>query len=195
MPSDTLQQIVSQAAAANGVPQAIAFAQVQAESSWNPNAYNPTSGATGLYQLEPPTAQMLGVTNSTDPVQAAQGGNAYMAQLYAQFGDWATALAAYDWGPGNVSKAQAKYGSNWLSYAPSETQNYVSNILGSAGMDDTPSVTPTSVASGVVNAVQDLLPDDSPIGDALSNNPAGTVLLVAVGGLGVYFLARSLADL
>lgn len=193
-PSASLQSTVSAAAASAGVPQAIAFAQVQQESSWNPNAYNATSGATGLFQLEPATAAQLGVTNLTDPVQNAQGGTTYLAQLYNQFGDWATALAAFDWGMGNVQKAQATYGDAWLSHAPSETQNYVSNILGAAGMDDTATVTPSSIASGVADAVQNLLPDDSPIGSAVADNPLGTVLLFVVGGLGVYVLARTLAD-
>jgi len=193
-PSASLQTIVSSAAANAGVPQAIAFAQAQQESSWNPNAYNATSGATGLFQLEPATAAQLGVTNLTDPTQNAAAGTTYLAQLYSKFGDWATALAAYDWGMGNVQKAQATYGDDWLSHAPSETQNYVSNILGAAGMDDTATVTPASIASGVADAVQNLLPDDSPIGSAVADNPLGTVLLFVVGGLGVYVLARTLAD-
>jgi hypothetical protein len=194
MPSATLQQIVSQAAAAAGVPSAIAFAQAQQESGWNPNAYNPKSGATGLFQLEPATASGLGVTNLTDPTQNAQAAMTYMAQLYQQFGDWGTALAAFDWGPGSVAKAQAK-SSDWLNGAPAETQNYVSSILSSAGMDETTSVTPASIANGVVQAAQDLLPDDSPIGTAVADNPLGTVLLFGVGALGVFFLARDLADL
>jgi hypothetical protein len=194
MDSATLQTIVSNAAAANGVPTAIAFAQAQQESSWNPAAYNAKSGATGLFQLEPATAAQLGVTNPTDPTQSAQGGMTYLAQLYQQFGSWEAALAAYDWGPGNVAKAQAQYGDNWLANAPSETQNYVSGILASAGMDDTPSVTPASIANGVTQYVQDLLPDDSPIGSAVATNPAGTALLVGAGLLGVFILARALAD-
>jgi hypothetical protein len=194
MDTASLQQIVSSAAASAGVPQAIAFAQAQQESSWNPNAYNPTSGATGLFQLEPATAAQLGVTNPTDPTQSAQGGMTYLAQLYAQFGDWSTALAAYDWGMGNVQKAQAAYGDDWLSHAPTETQNYVSTILGSAGMDNSPSVTPASIANGVAQAVQNLLPDDSPIATAVSSNPAGTALLFGVGGLALFILARELAD-
>lgn len=194
MDTATLQSIVSSAAAANGVPPAIAFAQAQQESSWNPNAYNPSSGATGLFQLEPATAAQLGVTNLTDPTQNANGAMKYMAQLYAQFGDWGTALAAYDWGMGNVSKSQAANGSDWLSSAPSETQNYVSNILGSAGMDDSSSVTPASIANGVTQYVQNLLPDDSPIATAVSTNPAGTAALVIGGGLALFLLARELAD-
>jgi Transglycosylase SLT domain len=194
MASASLQSIVSAAATSNGVPPAIAFAQAQQESSWTPGAYNAGSGATGLFQLEPPTAADLGVTNLTDPTQNANGAMTYMAQLYAKFGDWGTALAAYDWGMGNVEKAQAQYGSNWLSYAPAETQNYVSTILGNAGMDESTSVTPSSIANGVTEYVQNLLPDDSPIGTAVSANPMGTALLVGGGCVALFLLARELAD-
>lgn len=197
MDSATLQQIVSSAAAANGVPTAIAFAQAQQESSWNPNAYNAKSGATGLFQLEPATAAQLGVTNPTDPTQNANAAMQYLQQLYQQFGDWGTALAAYDWGMGNVKKAQnaaQASGGDWLSSAPTETQNYVSNILGSAGMDATTSVTPASLVNGAAQYVQDLLPDNSPIATAVSSNPMGTALLFGVGGLAVFILARELAD-
>jgi hypothetical protein len=194
MDSASLQSIVSAAAAANGVPPAIAFAQVQQESSWNPNAYNAKSGATGLFQLEPATAAQLGVTNLTDPTQNANGAMQYMAQLYAEYGDWGTALAAFDWGMGNVNKSQAANGSGWLSSAPSETQNYVSSILGAAGMDTSSSVTPASVANGVTEYVQNLLPDDSPIGTAVSANPMGTAVLAGAAALGLFLLARELAD-
>src|SRR5271168_3018752 len=85
-------QIINNAAAANGVPAQLAVAQAQQESSLNPAAYNAKSGATGLFQLEPPTAAQLGVTNSLDPVQNSNGGTKYLAQLYAQFGTWGLAL-------------------------------------------------------------------------------------------------------
>jgi Transglycosylase SLT domain len=144
-----ITNIIANAAATNGVPAPLALAQAQQESSGNPAAYNPSSGATGLFQLEPATAAQYGVTNPLDPTQSAAAGTSYLADLYAEFGDWASALAAYDWGPTNVKNAQAKYGSNWLDYAPTETQNYVSNILGNAGMDTTATVTPASVATGI----------------------------------------------
>lgn len=126
---DSITQIIADAATSAGIPISLALAQAKRESSLNPNAYNPRSGATGLFQLEPATAAGLGVTSPTDPAQNAQGGTSYLAQLYNRFGDWAAALAAYDWGQGNVQDAQAAHGANWLAYAPSETRNYVAALL------------------------------------------------------------------
>ena len=43
-------------------------------------------------------------------------------------GDHNKALAAYNWGNGNLDKAIKQYGNNWLSHAPKETQGYVNSI-------------------------------------------------------------------
>jgi soluble lytic murein transglycosylase-like protein len=177
MASADIASLVASAAAAAGVPPALAVAQAQQESGLNPAAYNPGSGAIGVMQLEPATAADLGV-NPQDTVQNIQGGVSYLAQLYNQFGDWATALAAYDWGPGNVTKAIAANGSDFLDSAPAETQNYVSTILANAGMDYTAQVTPASVANGVVTAASD--------------GVEPSLVLLLFGAFGVYFLARFL---
>lgn len=121
-----IQQIVTTAAQNNGVPAGLALAVATAESSMNPNAVS-SAGAQGLFQLEPATAAQLGVTDPFDPVQSANGGTAYLAQLYAEYGNWEDALTAYNWGPGNVSK----YGAD---AAPASTQSYVANVLSNAGL-------------------------------------------------------------
>lgn len=174
---------LTNAANANGVPPALLLAQAQQESSLNPNAYNPKSGATGLLQLEPGTAADYGVTDPTDPVQNANAGANYLADLYNEFGDWATALAAYDWGPGNVSK----YGTASL---PAETQNYVSTILGNAGMDATASVTPSSVANGISDLLTPAPADDSgsvldSSGDLLSLSASSGPSLATIALIGL----------
>ena len=99
---------------------------ISAESSFNPNAVS-TAGAYGLAQLMPGTAADLGV-DPTDPVQNLRGGARYLRQQIDKFGDTSLALAAYNAGPGNVSK----YG----GIPPfEETQNYVNKIMG--GYSDT----------------------------------------------------------
>ena len=78
-------------------------------------------------QLMPGTARGLGVANIEDPVQSAMAGAKYLKEQYDRFGSWALALAAYNAGPGAVSAAGGipKY---------AETQQYVKNVLGHAGI-------------------------------------------------------------
>lgn len=87
------------------------------------------AGAVGIAQIVPrwhPNVDPL------DPVASIHYAGQYLAQLKQQFGDWHTALAAYNWGMGNVRNAQKAYGDNWLAHAPSETQNYVKQISADA---------------------------------------------------------------
>lgn len=98
--------------------------QIQAESSFNPNAVSP-AGAIGLGQLMPATARELGVDPS-NPDQNLEGAARYMRQQLDSFGDYGLALAAYNAGPSRVQKAGG---------IPNitETQNYVSKIMGTGG--------------------------------------------------------------
>lgn len=110
------------------------------ESNLNPHALNRSSGAIGMMQLMPATAAALGV----DPHNVAQnirGGIHYLHDQLAKFGDTAQALAAYNWGPGNVAHAIARWGSDWLSHAPSETRHYVASILARTGIATEPATT------------------------------------------------------
>lgn len=110
-------------------------AVIKAESSFNPNAKS-HAGAQGLMQLMPGTARGLGVTDPFDPTQNINGGTKYLGQMINKYGDYQLALAAYNWGPGNVDKAIKKYGNSWSAIsknAPKETQNYVSKITKELG--------------------------------------------------------------
>lgn len=123
--------LISSAASKYNIPEGLVSAVISAESSFNPNAKS-GAGAAGLMQLMPGTARGLGVTNVYDPTQNVNGGTKYLSQMYQQYGDYQLALAAYNWGPGNVNKAIKKYGNSWSaiqSHAPKETQNYVTKVM------------------------------------------------------------------
>lgn len=125
MTSDIISMLT---AAANkyGVSPDLAIAVAQQESGGNPNAISP-AGAQGVMQLMPGTAADLGVTDPFDPAQNIDGGVRYLSQMLSKFGgDTQLALAAYNWGPGNVS---ANGYSNW----PAETMNYVESIMSAIG--------------------------------------------------------------
>lgn len=109
------------AAARHGVPEDLFLRLVQQESGFNTAAVSP-KGATGLAQLMPDTARLLGV-DINDPHQNLDGGARYLKRMHARFGDWRLALAAYNAGP----EAVEKHG----GIPPfAETQGYVKAILG-----------------------------------------------------------------
>jgi len=78
-------------------------------------------GALGIAQFMPATAADLGI-DPLDPFQAIDGAGRYLASLYRMFGNWTQALAAYNWGAGNVQR-------KGLTNAPAETVAYYSSIL------------------------------------------------------------------
>jgi soluble lytic murein transglycosylase-like protein len=177
----SIDQMIRNTANAAGVPPALAVQVATQESGLNPTALG-SKGELGLFQLMPSTAASLGVTDPLDPVQNAQGGVAYLAQLFDQFGDWATALAAYNWGPGNV----AKYGA---AAAPASTQMYVASALSAlGGAAPAPSTAVDNGGGDMIDA--SVLPD-------LTQTPAASApglswVSLALLGLGVYFAATFL---
>ena len=117
---DTIEAI----GAKYGLPENMLSRVAYQESRFDPGALNKSSGAQGMFQIVPkwhPTAKPYEWRAAAD--YAAQ----YLRQLYKQFGTWSKALAAYNWGPGNVSK----YG---LSRAPAETDNYYKQIMADIGL-------------------------------------------------------------
>jgi len=84
-----------------------------------------SAGAGGLMQLMPATARQMGVDDPFDVQQNVRGGTRYFAQMLTKYkGNEALALAAYNWGPGNVDKVEGD-----LSKMPEETQAYVKTTL------------------------------------------------------------------
>src|SRR5947208_1536858 len=117
--------LIQDAAQRNGVDPALLKGLIRQESNFNPSAHS-GAGAVGLTQLMPGTAASLGVSDPSDPAQSIEGGAKYLrAQLDRFGGDPAKALAAYNAGPGAVTR----YG-GVPPYA--ETQQYVQRVLGYA---------------------------------------------------------------
>jgi membrane-bound lytic murein transglycosylase D len=130
-----------------GVPQDLIYLAV-AESGFQPQALNAHSGAGGMWQFMPTGA--YGLTRNGwfderfDPEKSSKAYAKYMKTLYDQFGDWYLAMAAYDWGPGNVQRAVMRtgYADFWELYRrnvlPAETKNYVPGIIAAIIMAKNP---------------------------------------------------------
>ena len=116
-------ELVSAAASANQLPEALLHAVIKSESNYNPGATSP-KGAGGLMQLMPGTARDMGVTDVYDPKANIQGGAKYLKRLMTMFdNDIALAVAAYNAGPDAVL-------SRGRVIPPfAETQRYVPSVL------------------------------------------------------------------
>lgn len=81
-------------------------AMAQVESGYNPDAVNPSSGASGIMQFMPQTARALGVADPFDPKQAIHGAAKLMRENLDRYGNPEDAVLAYhggtnkaNWGP------------------------------------------------------------------------------------------------
>lgn len=190
-------QLVQQAAVKYGLDPGLVVAQARLESGFNPSAVNPKSGAKGVMQLLDSTAAQFGVTNLFDPVANVDAGVHYLAQLLRSYGgDIGKALAAYDWGPGNLNKAIQAWGDDWLNHAPAETQNYLATIAGihpSVTPASSPDTPPLTIDAATGQVIEDSTPtpgDIVPAGVAPGTSP--NYLLLTALGIGAYLLADSL---
>jgi soluble lytic murein transglycosylase-like protein len=118
-------------------PPSLVKAVMQVESAGKQEAVS-SKGARGLMQLMPATARDLGV-DASDPEENVEGGSRYLAQQLEEFGSEELALAAYNWGPGNIKRAIAKVRAEgkrptWANIkayvkVPRETREYVNKVL------------------------------------------------------------------
>lgn len=109
------------------------------ESALNPKARS-RMGATGLWQFMYTTGKSYGlevnnyVDERCDPVRSTKAAAKFLNELYKVFGDWDLVLAAYNSGPGNVTKAMRRSNGkqnywNLRPYLPRETAGYVPAFL------------------------------------------------------------------
>lgn len=109
------------------------------ESAFNPTAQS-TARASGIWQFMPSTGRQFGLQQNfwfdarRDVIAATDKALDYLQKLFGDFGDWQLALAAYNWGEGNVARALQRNQQRGLplDYAslamPDETQNYLPKL-------------------------------------------------------------------
>jgi membrane-bound lytic murein transglycosylase D len=173
------KEMISKILRDNGVPQDLIY-QAVAESGFQPQAMNAKSGAGGMWQFMPFASSYGLVRNGYfderfDPEKSTVAYAHYMKSLYNQFGDWYLAMAAYDWGPGNVQRVVSRtgYADFWELYRhnalPTETKNYVPGILAAIIMAKNPSQ----------YGLTDLVPDAAVLSDTVTTSYAVDLRLVA----------------
>ncbi|MDB5819723.1 MAG: putative rane-bound lytic murein transglycosylase [Rhizobacter sp.] len=109
------------------------------ESAFNPQAMS-TAKASGMWQFIPSTGRDFSLKQNMfrddrrDVLASTRAALDYLDRLHTMFGDWHLALAAYNWGEGNVQRAIAKnqkagLPTDYLSLRmPDETRGYVPKL-------------------------------------------------------------------
>lgn len=132
MPDIPIQDYIRQEAQKAGIPPELALAVAQQESSFNPTAVNPASGATGVFQFIPSTAKARGL-DAKDPIQNIQHGVRYLRELM-------------DRHQGNVDLVLKEYGGvvDDTTYVPSVLTR-MRKFSGQTPMAQTPPPAPRNV--------------------------------------------------
>lgn len=116
---------------AHNIPQGLLHRLLKQESAFRTDIITGKTrspvGALGIAQFMPATAreELGSVAAALDPERAIPGAARYLRKLYSMTGSWKKAVAAYNWGVGNVQR-------KGLAAAPAETKNYVLKVYGEA---------------------------------------------------------------
>jgi membrane-bound lytic murein transglycosylase D len=146
--SGRYQEMIQRVLKEEGVPQDLIFL-AQAESGFHTLAVS-RAGARGIWQFMGSRAKGYGLKHDfwaddrQDPEKSTRAAARHLKDLYAQFGDWYLAMAAYNSGPGTVQSAVKRtgYADFWELYKrnvlPKETRNYVPIIVAMTIMNKNP---------------------------------------------------------
>lgn len=147
--------------------QLITALQESQNRDYYPNGSPVRSPAGALYamQVMPSTAANPGFgikpAQTNTPAEYNRVGADYLNVMNARYGgDMSKMWAAYNWGPGNVDSAIKKWGPYWLSHAPKETQQYVSQNL--AAKDSQVATSPIDLIRRAQAFNVDIPPADMP---------------------------------
>jgi soluble lytic murein transglycosylase-like protein len=131
------REAIARAEEKYSIPPSLLARVIYQESRFRPDIINgatrSSAGALGIAQFMPETAQSLGI----DPLNASQAIDAagrYLRSQFDTFGDWRSAIAAYNWGPGNWRAFQETGRGIRGQVRPLENVNYLSAILADVGV-------------------------------------------------------------
>lgn len=131
--------------AEKGLPQDLIYLSL-VESGYNPKAYS-WARASGLWQFISSTGRMYGlkrdwwVDERRDPIKSTHAAARFLGDLYKKFGHWELAMAAYNGGPGRVSRTIKKQKTDdfWKLRLKRQTMDYVPLIYAAAIIGKNPS--------------------------------------------------------
>jgi len=116
-----LEQTIRKAAQTYGLDSRLIKAVIRVESNFNSHAVS-KAGAKGLMQLMPATAKSLDVKDPFDAEQNILAGSRYLKHLLDHYhGDLRLALAAYNWGAGNLEQSPRAI--------PKATRRYIQKVM------------------------------------------------------------------
>jgi membrane-bound lytic murein transglycosylase D len=138
--------VMKQMFADSGLPQDLAYLPL-IESGFNTQAYSRAKAA-GIWQFIQSTGKLYGLRHSywlderRDPLKSTASAIKYLRKLYADFGNWHLALAAYNCGEGGVGRAINRSGTTdyWQLPLPRETKNYVPSYLAALTIAKNPDI-------------------------------------------------------
>jgi len=93
-----------------GVPSELALIPI-VESTYNPQAVSPAAISTGMWQFVSSSGKRFGMTQDSDLderkdiIKSTRAAVTYLIYLHDLFGSWELAIAAYNWGEGNIYNA------------------------------------------------------------------------------------------
>ncbi len=141
----------------SGLPEDMTYLAL-IESSYSPHAYS-RAAAVGMWQFMAPTARGIGmrvdwwVDERRDPMRSTDGAIDFLTDLHDAYGSWYLAAAAYNGGPGRVSRGLKRFSEEMdgsegedrffalaeQRYLPSETKAYVPKLIAAAMIAKEPS--------------------------------------------------------
>jgi membrane-bound lytic murein transglycosylase D len=141
----------------SGLPEDMTYLAL-IESSYSPHAYS-HAAAVGMWQFMAPTARGIGmrvdwwVDERRDPMRSTDGAIDFLTDLHDAYGSWYLAAAAYNGGPGRMSRGLKRFSGEMdgsegedrffalaeQRYLPTETKAYVPKLIAAALIAKEPS--------------------------------------------------------
>ena len=133
---ENLKPVFRRAELANNLPAGLLERVAQQESAFRSDIIlgkkQSSAGAQGIMQIIPRWHPNV---NPLNPIEAINYAGKFLRRLYDKFGRWDYALAAYNWGEGNLEKNLNMRFWNPVSHWPDETQRYVKQILNDVNVE------------------------------------------------------------